>query len=88
MAFKGDSDDLRESLSYKLRKILEYEAGEVLSTDVYITEPGILPLAEVVARSDLLILATPHREYRELEIDGTKPLIDVWNFYQRGTGLY
>ena len=27
MAFKGDSDDTRESLSYKLRKILEYEAA-------------------------------------------------------------
>ena len=29
MAFKGDSDDPRESLSYKLRKVLEAEAGEV-----------------------------------------------------------
>jgi UDP-N-acetyl-D-mannosaminuronic acid dehydrogenase len=87
MAFKGDSDDPRESLSYKLRKILEYEAGEVLATDVHIQEPGLLPLEEVVERSDLLILATPHREYRALDLDGTKPVVDIWNFYQRGAGL-
>ena len=48
MAFKGDSDDPRESLSYKLRKLLEYEAAEVFSTDVHIKEPGLLPLEEVV----------------------------------------
>ena len=40
MAFKADSDDPRESLSYKLRKVLEYEAGEVLCTDVYIKDPA------------------------------------------------
>ena len=87
MAFKGNSDDPRESLSYKLRKILEYEAADVLSTDVHIKEPGILPLDEVLERSDLLILATPHNEYRGLLANLTKPVIDVWNFYQRGAGL-
>jgi UDP-N-acetyl-D-mannosaminuronic acid dehydrogenase len=87
MAFKGDSDDPRESLSYKLRKILEYEADEVIATDVHIKEPGLLPLEDVVERSDLLILATPHREYRALDLDGNKPIVDIWNFYRQGTGL-
>ena len=65
MAFKGDSDDPRESLSYKLRKVLEYEAAEVLCTDVYIEDPAFLPLEEVLDRSDLLIVGAPHREYRD-----------------------
>ena len=77
----------RESLSYKLRKILEYEAAEVFSTDVHINEPDILPLDEVVGASDLLILATPHSEYRDLLPDLSKPVIDIWNFYERGAGL-
>ncbi len=64
MAFKANSDDHRESLSYKLRKILEYEAGGVLCTDVHVSDPRFRPLSEVVERSDLLILAAPHREYR------------------------
>ena len=49
MAFKADSDDPRESLSYKLRKVLEYEAAEVLCTDVYIKDPSFLPLDEVIS---------------------------------------
>jgi UDP-N-acetyl-D-mannosaminuronic acid dehydrogenase len=84
MAFKANSDDPRESLSYKLRKILEYEALQVLCTDVYIKEPGFLPLDEVIARSDMLILGAPHREYREIEVKASKPIIDIWNFYGKG----
>jgi UDP-N-acetyl-D-mannosaminuronic acid dehydrogenase len=84
MAFKGDSDDPRESLSYKLRKILEYEADEVLCTDVYIKDPSFLPLDEVIRRSDLLFVGTPHREYRALEIPASKPVIDIWNLYSKG----
>jgi len=87
MAFKANSDDFRESLSYKLRKILEYEAGGVLCTDVYISDPRFRPLSEVVERSDLLILAAPHREYRALKVPESKPVIDIWNFYGEGTGL-
>jgi UDP-N-acetyl-D-mannosaminuronic acid dehydrogenase len=84
MAYKADSDDPRESLSYKLRKILEYEAAEVLCTDVYIDDPAFLPLDEVVNRSDLLILGAPHREYRGLRLPDGKPVIDIWNLYGKG----
>src|SRR5262249_34770692 len=73
MAFKGESDDARESLSYKLRKILEYEAAEVFCTDEYIRQPGFLPLAEVMERADLLIIAAPHRAYRRLEPPPARP---------------
>jgi UDP-N-acetyl-D-mannosaminuronic acid dehydrogenase len=87
MAFKANSDDPRESLSYKLRKVLEYEAAEVLCTDVYIKDPGFLPLDEVIERSDLLIVGAPHTEYRGLEVPASKPVIDIWNFYGKGTFL-
>jgi len=84
MAFKGESDDPRESLSYKLRKILEYEAAEVLCTDVYIKDPTFLPLEEVIHRSDLLFIGTPHREYCTLDVPDCKPVIDIWNLYGKG----
>jgi len=83
MAFKGNSDDRRGSLSYKLRRILKWEAREVLCTDVYVHEDDFLPLEEVLRRSEVLILATPHKEYRDLQLDG-KLLVDVWNFYGKG----
>src|SRR5262249_5941787 len=87
MAFKANSDDPRESLSYKLRKILEYEAAEVLCTDVHVKDSCIRPLDEVLDRSDLLILAAPHREYRSLQLPESKPVVDIWNFYGKGTSL-
>jgi UDP-N-acetyl-D-mannosaminuronic acid dehydrogenase len=87
MAFKADSDDPRESLSYKLRKILEYEAAAVLCTDVYIKDPSFYPLAEVLDRADILIVAAPHREYRGLELPEGKPVVDIWNIYVKGASL-
>jgi UDP-N-acetyl-D-mannosaminuronic acid dehydrogenase len=87
MAFKADSDDPRESLSYKLRKVLLPEAAEVICTDVYIKDPTFHSLEETVARSDLLILAAPHREYREYRYPEGTPLIDIWNHFGKGAGL-
>jgi UDP-N-acetyl-D-mannosaminuronic acid dehydrogenase len=84
MAFKADSDDPRESLSYKLRKVLENEAAGCLCTDVYIDDPSFLPVDEVVDRAELLIVGTPHRAYRELKIPASKPVVDIWNIYGKG----
>ncbi|HTU06175.1 MAG TPA: UDP binding domain-containing protein, partial [Trebonia sp.] len=78
MAFKGESDDIRSSLSYKLKRILEFKADAVLCADPYVTvDPNLLPQEEVIARSDLLVIATPHPEYRRL-VTG-KPVADIWN---------
>ena len=78
MAFKGGSDDIRSSLSYKLKRILEFKADAVLCADPYVTvDENLLPQDEVIARSDLLIIAAPHPGYRELRT--TKPVADIWN---------
>ncbi len=82
MAFKADSDDPRCSLSYKLKKLLMYQAKAVLTTDPIVKgDPDILPLEEVVERSDILVLCTPHRAYKELYIP-QKNVIDIWNFWE------
>jgi UDP-N-acetyl-D-mannosaminuronic acid dehydrogenase len=88
MAFKADSDDPRESLSYKLRKVLEYEAREVLCTDVYIEDPAFSPLEEVLEKSDLLIVGAPHSEYRELRFSEKQHVVDIWNIYGKGAPLH
>jgi len=83
MAFKGGSDDTRSSLSYKLKRILEFKADEVLCADPYVTDdPNLLPQDEVIARSDLLVVATPHPQYRGL-VTG-KPAADIWNVLGAG----
>jgi UDP-N-acetyl-D-mannosaminuronic acid dehydrogenase len=83
MAFKAESDDPRSSLSYKMKRILTGKAARVLCTDPYVTgDPDILPLEMVVAESDLLIIAAPHREYADLRT--TKPVVDITNLLGNG----
>jgi UDP-N-acetyl-D-mannosaminuronic acid dehydrogenase len=75
MAFKANNDDPRDSLSYKLRKVLLMECAEVMCTDPYIQDERFSPLVEVLDRADLLIVATPHDCYRGL--DFSQPMVDV-----------
>ncbi|HEY5609001.1 MAG TPA: nucleotide sugar dehydrogenase [Alphaproteobacteria bacterium] len=88
MAFKAESDDPRASLSYKFKKELAIAARAVLATDPFITsDPDLLPLDEVIARSDLLILCTPHHVYRNADLRG-KPVVDVWGFLENANVVY
>ncbi len=81
MAFKSDNDDIRSSLSYKLKKVLQIHCREVLTTDPYVTvDPDLRPLDEVLDRSGLLVLCVPHSNYRGLDLRG-KPVLDVWGFF-------
>ena len=83
MAFKADNDDRRSSLSYKMKRLLSFHAGTVLTTDPYVTgDPELLPLEEVVRRSDIIVLCAPHSDYRNLDTAG-KTVVDVWNFWPR-----
>ncbi|MFZ4516694.1 MAG: nucleotide sugar dehydrogenase [Acidimicrobiia bacterium] len=78
MAFKAESDDIRASLSYKLKRILRFKAREVLTTDPYVTlDTELQPLEDVLTRADLLIVGAPHAQYRSLQ--PTQPVVDVWN---------
>lgn len=82
MAFKGGSDDSRDSLAYKLRKILTLKARETLCTDPYVKDDRFLPLDDVLKRADLLVIASPHPDYRTLDTE--KPVIDMWGLTGQG----
>jgi len=82
MAFKAESDDARSSLSYKLKKLLSLHARKVLTTDPFVTtDKELHPLDEVVRRSDLLVLCTPHAIYSKADLQG-KPIYDMWSFIE------
>lgn len=83
MSFKGGSDDVRDSLAYKLRRILRFKAKTVLSTDPYVTtDDSLVPLERVLAEADVLVIAAPHAEYKSLQT--LTPIVDVWNFTGNG----
>ncbi len=87
MAFKPENDDIRASLSYKLKKVLEFNAKRVLTTDPFVREDSaLLPLDQVIDRSDILILAIPHRVYKKAEFHG-KPVVDIWGFLEKDSIL-
>jgi len=84
MAFKAESDDIRSSLSYKLKRILQFRCKNVLTTDPYVTvDPNLNTLDEVLEQADVLIVGAPHKVYKTIETD--KPTVDVWNLFGRGT---
>ena len=83
MAFKAESDDPRDSLSYKLRKLVSLEARRVLCADPYVDDPTLVPLEQVVAESDVLFVATPHRAYRGLDVRPGTVVVDIWSCLAR-----
>ena len=77
MTFKADNDDIRESLSFRVKKGLEFRGANVVCHDPFWADSQKMDL--VLEESDALILTTPHSCYRD--IDYSKPMIDIWNFF-------
>jgi UDP-N-acetyl-D-mannosaminuronic acid dehydrogenase len=84
MAFKGESDDIRSSLSYRLKRILQFKAKRVLCTDPYVSmDPNLVPLEQVLEEAELLVIGAPHPLYRDLQI--SVPVVDLTNLRGEGT---
>ena len=79
MAFKAESDDSRDSLSYKLRKLLSLKCRKVLCSDPFVKDDSFLPLEKAMAEADVIFVGTPHKKYRGLKMPAGKVVIDVWN---------
>ena len=79
MAFKAEVDDIRDSLSFKLRKLLAYHGAEVLCTDEYVPSADFFPLETVLEQADMFVVGIPHRRYRDLQFPEGKPVFNIWN---------
>ena len=79
LAFKADNDDIRESLSFKVRKLLELKMARVLVSDPYV--PGTLPLRQLLRESEGVILGVPHADY--LALAPSCPYVDCWGVWPR-----
>ena len=78
LTFKPNNDDIRESLSYKIKKELEFKMAKVMMVDPYVE--GTVSLNEVIKKADGFILGTPHDEFKSLNIK--KPFVDCWNVWR------
>ncbi len=78
MAFKAESDDIRDALSYKLGKILRFEGAHVLYSDEYVKDPGFIPKEKLCREAEVIIVGVPHKAYRTLKIPAGVELVDLW----------
>jgi len=83
MAFKREVDDTRDSLAFKLRKLLTFRGSRVLASDAFATDASFVPLEQLVEESDIIVLGAPHEAYRDLRLSPEQQVVDVWGFFDR-----
>jgi UDP-N-acetyl-D-mannosaminuronic acid dehydrogenase len=78
MAFKADIDDIRDSLSYKLGKVLRFHGADVMYSDEFASDPTFISKEALVARAEVVIVGVPHSAYRTLRVPPGVHVIDLW----------
>src|SRR5205814_3085118 len=82
MAFKADIDDTRDSLSYKLGKILRFHGASVSYSDEFATDPTFITKEELVDTCEVVIVGVPHSAYRQLRIPSHVTVVDPWGLFR------
>jgi UDP-N-acetyl-D-mannosaminuronic acid dehydrogenase len=84
MAFKADVDDIRDSLSYKLGKLLRFSGAHVLYSDEFAKDPTFVSKEELIERSSIIIIGVPHSAYKSLKIPERVYVVDIWGLLSQG----
>ena len=83
LAFKAETDDTRDSLAIKLLKILKTKKINTLKSDEYYQSQETVSKELLIKKSDIIIIAAPHKAYKKLKINKKKILIDVWGLIDK-----
>lgn len=87
MAFKADSDDIRASLSYRVKKALQLAGVSVYAADLNVhSDSTLISEPELIDTCDVIIICTPHKAYIDLDYR-SKPVIDIWNVLGKGSAV-
>lgn len=78
MAFKGDIDDTRDSLSYKLGKILRFHGADVAYSDEFARDPTFCSKEDIILSCSVIIVGAPHSAYRKLSVPENVYVVDLW----------
>lgn len=99
LAFKSEIDDIRESLSFKVRKALMRERAKITLHDPFVkhyaNQEIVSNVYESLKDADLIFIATNHKEYRKLNINKIKRIVkkdcmvcDIWNVLGKNKIIY
>ena len=88
LAFKGDTDDERDSLSHKLIRLLERELADVAVHDPVVATPTA-SFEEVTQGAEVVVVATNHSAYSHPDAlaaiarhgAGDCLVVDPWNAF-------
>jgi UDP-N-acetyl-D-mannosaminuronic acid dehydrogenase len=80
LTFKRDSDDLRDSLSAKLIRLLERELAHVSRHDPHVPDQSE-PLETALDGANAILIATNHSAFEDLlpRLAGHSLIVDPWN---------
>jgi UDP-N-acetyl-D-mannosaminuronic acid dehydrogenase len=81
MSYKKDIDDIRDSLSYKLGKILSFNGSTVYYSDEFVKDPTFVTKEHLIKSSDIIIVGVPHSAYKGMTIPEEKEVIDLWGIF-------
>ena len=83
LTFKSETDDIRDSLSIKLLRLLKSKKIKTLHSDEYFKSKENVSKKYLVKKSDIIIVSTPHKAYKYLKISKNKILVDIWGLIEK-----
>jgi UDP-N-acetyl-D-mannosaminuronic acid dehydrogenase len=84
MAFKAENDDIRSSLSYRMKKALFLAGAIVSAADRFVkVDQTLIEEQILIKENDIIIICTPHNHYKNFEFKN-KEVIDIWNLLGNG----
>jgi len=84
LTFKSETDDIRDSLAIKLLKLLKSKKIKTLQSDEFYKNKDNIGKKDLIRKSDIIILSTPHKAYKKLKIGKNKILVDAWGLIDKG----
>ena len=83
LAFKSETDDIRDSLSIKLKNKLKILQYKVLVSDEYYKNKENTDRNLLIKKSDIIIIGAPHEKYKRIKFPKNKKIIDIWGLYKK-----
>jgi len=98
LAFKPEIDDIRESLSFKIRKALLREQATVVLHDPFVkdykTQAVLTDLKKAINGAQIIIIATRHKDYDRKKktiirsVDKNAYIVDIWNIFRTNKMIF
>ena len=69
-------------MAIELQKLLKAKKIKTLVSDEYYKNKDNLNKNHLIKKSDIIILSTPHKIYKNLKIN-KNILVDIWGFFEK-----